>query len=67
LRHLLFYVGVISVLGISIGVAHSIFGWSSGLTFAVAVLAGTISCTLALRDDLFAPASSTRHRSKRRA
>jgi hypothetical protein len=67
LRHWLFYVTVIIILGTAIGAAHSVFGWSDGLTFAVGIVAGTITCTMALREDLFAPASRAQTRHDRRA
>ncbi len=55
LRHWLFYAGVIVVLGTAIGAARSVFGWSDGLTFAVGAVAGTVTCTMALREDMLAP------------
>jgi hypothetical protein len=60
LRHWLFYTGVIVVLGTAIGAAHSVLGWSDGLTFAVGAVSGTITCMMALRDDLLAPPRNPR-------
>jgi uncharacterized membrane protein len=67
LRHWLFYAGVIVILGITIGVAHSVMEWSDGLTFAVALVAGTIACMMALREDLLAPPRHSRERHNNRA
>jgi hypothetical protein len=67
MRHFLFYIGVACALGALIGVAHSLMDWSNGLTFAVAVAAGTISCTLALREDLFESPRAARERRDQRA
>jgi uncharacterized membrane protein YhiD involved in acid resistance len=55
LRHFLFYMAVAAVLGAVIGVTRVVMDWSDGLTFAVAVVAGTISSTIAVREDLFGP------------
>lgn len=65
LRHFLFYMGVAALLGIAIGVAKNTLGWSDGLTFAVAVVAGTVSCTMAVREGLFAPSRRPGQRRRR--
>jgi hypothetical protein len=62
LRHFLFYMGVAGVIGLAIAVATAIFDWSDGLTFGVAVVAGTISCTFAVREGLFGSSSHSGHR-----
>jgi hypothetical protein len=64
-RHWLFYVGVIIALGTAIGAAHSVLGWSDGLTFAIGIVAGTITCTMALREDMFGPPSQSHTRDRR--
>jgi hypothetical protein len=56
LRHFLFYMGVSMALGGLIGAAKAALDWSSGVTFAVGLVAGTITATMALREDLFEPA-----------
>ena len=66
IRHWLFYGAVITVLGTAIGAAHSVLGWSDGLTFAVGIVAGTITCTMALREDLFEPPPRRRERRSHR-
>ncbi len=53
MRHFLFYMGVAAAIGVAIGIAKAGLGWSNGLTFAVAVVAGTISSTMAVRESLF--------------
>jgi hypothetical protein len=53
LRHFFFYLGVAALLGGGVGTAKSLLGWSNGLTFAVGIVAATISCTMAVREDLF--------------
>jgi uncharacterized membrane protein YhiD involved in acid resistance len=53
LRHFLFYMGVAAVLGVAIGAARILMGWSDGLTFSVALVAGTVAATMAVREDLF--------------
>jgi hypothetical protein len=53
LRHFLFYMGITVPVGAAIGVASVTMTWSSGLTFAVAVIAGTALCTFGLREGLF--------------
>jgi thiamine monophosphate kinase len=62
LRHFFFYLGVAAVLGAAVGAAKSLLDWSDGLTFAVGIVAATISCTMAVREDLFAPPRHSRER-----
>lgn len=62
-RHFLFYMGVAAIMGAAIGVAKAGFEMSDGLTFVVAVIAGTVSSTLAVREGLFgASKPSDQHR-----
>lgn len=56
---------VIVILGTAIGAAHSVLGWSDGLTFAVGIVAGTITCTLALQEDLTDSRRSPERRRRR--
>ena len=64
-RHWLFYTGVIVVLGTAIGAAHARLGWSDGLTFAVGAVTGTITCAMALREDMFGPPRQSHTRDSR--
>lgn len=52
-RHFFFYLGVAAALGAVVGTAKSLLDWSDGLTFAVGIVAATISCTMGVREDLF--------------
>jgi uncharacterized oligopeptide transporter (OPT) family protein len=66
LRHFFFYLGVAAVLGAIIGAAKVLLGWSDGLTFVVGLVAGTISCTMGVREDLLErPHHSPERRSRR--
>ena len=53
MRHFLFYLGVAGLIGITIGLLAWIFDWSNGLSFAVAVVACTISFVMSVRESLF--------------
>jgi hypothetical protein len=66
LRHFFFYLGVAALLGATVGTAKSLLDWSDGLTFAVGIVAATISCTMGVREDLFErPRQSQEQRSRR--
>jgi hypothetical protein len=64
LRHFLFYMGVVSIVGAFIGFLASIMDWSDGLIYGVGLPACMAVAILALREDLFGPArrqSEPRH------
>ena len=65
LRHFLFYMGMAALMGAIIGVVSRTMSWSSGLTFAAAVVGGTALCTFAVRKGLFP--HSKQSQSSRRA
>ena len=67
LRHFLFYMGVSMALGALIGAAKATLDWSNGLTFAIGLAAGTITATMALREDLFESPPPPHERRGRRA
>jgi hypothetical protein len=67
LRHFLFYMALAAAIGIAIGLAKALWGWSDGLTFGAALVAGTISCTMAVREGLFASVQRSHGRHDRRA
>jgi uncharacterized membrane protein YhiD involved in acid resistance len=67
LRHFFFYLCVAAVLGGAVGTAKSLLDWSDGLTFAVGIVAATISCTMGVREDLFERPRQSRERRNRRA
>jgi len=66
LRHFLFYMAVAATLGTAIGIVHNVFDLSSGLTFVVAAVTATFASTVAIREDLFAPARTWRSQHERR-
>ena len=66
LRHFLFYMGVMCGLGIALGAASGLLRWSSGVSFGVAVAAGAVVCTFAVREGLFGPAKHRGERQHRR-
>jgi len=67
LRHWLFYGAIIVFAGTAIGMAHSILGFSNGVTFAAGAVAGTIICTMALWEDIFGPPHTPREQRDRSA
>jgi hypothetical protein len=67
LRHFFFYLGVAAALGAVVGTAKSLLDWSDGLTFAVGIVAATISCTMGVREDLFERPRQPREQHRRRA
>jgi uncharacterized oligopeptide transporter (OPT) family protein len=67
LRHFFFYLGVAALLGAIIGSAKGLLGLSNGLTFAAGIVAGTISCTMAVREDFLSHPPRPHLRRSRRA
>jgi len=65
MRRFLSYIGVACGLGAILGLAGGLMDWSNGLAFAVLVVVGTITATMALRESLFEgfrrPADKRRH------
>jgi putative flippase GtrA len=67
LRHFFFYLGVAAALGAAVGTAKGLLGWSDGLTFAIGIVAATVSCTMGVREDLFERPRHTRQQRSPRA
>lgn len=66
-RHWLFYAGIFSAVGATVGMAAVTFDWSNGLAFAIGVVACTITSVMALREDLFGPVPTQHEQRDRRA
>lgn len=56
LRHFLFYMALACPGGAIVGAAAQIFNWSTGVVYAIGLLAALVISLMALRESLFAPA-----------